>query len=124
MQVKNILTILLISVNFISYSQKVSLHKQFYGSYDFTMIGNTMNTKANGDPNSCEILTESTAELNLSSDREVVAAYLYWAGIGGKKEADLNVKLNGNEVVSTRTNNLIVDTSQDAGYFSAFAGTE
>lgn len=121
MKLKKILAILFISVNFLCYSQKVELYKQFYGSYDFTMLGNTMNTKANGDANSCEILTESEAELNLASDKEIVAAYLYWAGIGGKKEADLKVKLNGTEVISSRTNHLIIDTSQDAGYFSAFA---
>ena len=121
MKLKIRLTFLLLFVNLLGYSQKITLYKQFYGNYDYTMLGNTMNTKANGDPTSCIILTESSAALNLSNTKEIEAAYIYWAGIGGKKEADLNIKLNGEDVVSERTNNLIVNPTHDLGYFSAFA---
>lgn len=102
-------------------AQKVSLYKQFYGSYDFTMLGNTMNVKANGDPSSCDILTESSATLNLANDKKVVAAYLYWSGNGVGKEADLNVTLNNVEVQAERTNYMFIDNQNTAGYFSAFA---
>jgi hypothetical protein len=41
---------------------EVDLFKQFNGRYDFTAIGNTLNT----GPNSCYVITESSAELNLN----------------------------------------------------------
>lgn len=104
-----------------SFAQKVSLYKQFYGSYDFTMLGNTMNVKANGDPNSCDILTESSATLNLATGKQIVAAYLYWSGNGVGKDADLKVTLNDTEVNAERTNYMYITTDQKAGYFSAFA---
>ncbi len=102
-------------------AQKVSLYKQFYGSYDYTMLGNTMNVKANGDVTSCDILTESSATLNIPGTKEVVAAYLYWSGNGNQKEADLNVKLNGVDVQSERLNLLAAGADPNYAYFSAFA---
>src|SRR5690606_29851953 len=101
---KKLLYCLILLICFSGYSQKVALYKQFYGSYDFTMMGNTLNKQANGDPNSCEVLTESSAPLNLS-----------------EKEADLNVKLNGIEVTSERTNYIYLDIDKKYAYFSAFA---
>ncbi|SEH54611.1 gliding motility-associated C-terminal domain-containing protein [Paenimyroides aquimaris] len=118
---KKILYCLTLLICFSGYSQKVTLYKQFYGSYDFTMMGNTLNKQANGDPNSCEVLTESSAPLNLSENKPVVAAYLYWSGNGSEKEADLNVKLNGIEVTSERTNYIYLDIDKKYAYFSAFA---
>jgi len=104
-----------------SFSQKISLYKQFYGSYDYTMLGNTMNVAANGDTNSCDILTESSATLNIPGTKEIAAAYLYWSGNGNQKEADLNVKLNGVEVESERLNLLAANVGGEYAYFSAFA---
>src|SRR5690606_21423129 len=118
---KNTLYYILLLICFSGYSQKVALYKQFYGSYDFTMLGNTMNVKANGDSNSCEILTESSAILNLNNNKQVVAAYLYWSGNGTEKEADLSVMLNDVEVQSERTNYMFIDAQKTAGYFSAFS---
>jgi|GEM_PF-2073289 len=121
MTLKKILLFTFLIVNVFCYSQKVSLYKQFYGSYDFTMIGNTMNIKANGDPNSCQILTKSSASLNLNEEKEIIAAYLYWSGNGADEEADLNVKLNGVSVKSERTNYIYLSADKKNGYFSAFS---
>lgn len=104
-----------------SFGQKISLYKQFYGSYDYTMLGNTMNVQANGDSNSCDILTESSATLNLPGNKEIAAAYLYWSGNGNQKEADLDIKLNGVEVESERLNLLAANVDGEYAYFSAFA---
>ena len=120
--IKTLLTfIALLFFSLSGFSQKISLYKQFYGSYDFTMMGNTMNVKANGDVTSCDVLTESSATLNINNNRQIVAAYLYWSGNGNEKEADLNVKLNDVEVVSERTNYMFLDTQKKLAYFSAFA---
>lgn len=118
---KTLLTFVLLLLSFTGFAQKIALYKQFYGSYDFTMMGNTMNVQANGDPNSCEILTASAANLNIAADKEIVAAYLYWSGNGAEQEADLNVKLNGVNVLSQRTYYKYLNAEKDAAHFSAFA---
>lgn len=120
MTLKKTLLFTFLILNTLCYSQKVSLYKQFYGSYDFTMLGNTMNVLANGDPNSCDILTESSATLNLNDNKEVKAAYLYWSGNGVETEADLNVKLNGIPVQSERTNYLYLNVEKTGAYFFGF----
>lgn len=117
---KNLLFFITIFCSLSAFAQKVSLYKQFYGSYDFTMLGNTMNVMPNGDPTSCDILTESSATLNLNN-KEVVAAYLYWSGNGVGKEADLFVTLNDKEVQAERVNYMFITTDQKSGYFSAFS---
>lgn len=119
--IKTLFLIATIFCSLSSIAQKVSLYKQFYGSYDFTMLGNTMNVRANGDPTSCDILTESSAPLNLDSNKKIIAAYLYWSGNGVANEADLDVKLNSVAVRSERTNYLYLNAEQNAGYFTAFA---
>ncbi|MBA5794050.1 gliding motility-associated C-terminal domain-containing protein [Flavobacterium sp. xlx-214] len=118
---KKTLLIFFAFISTFAFAQKVSLFKQFYGSYDFTMLGNTMNVLPNGDPASCAILTESSDFLRINGDKTIVAAYLYWSGNGVEKEADLNVKLNGVEVKSTKENYLYLSTDKKSGYFSAFA---
>ena len=117
---KTLLTVLTF-VSLITSAQKVSLYKQFYGSFDYTMMGNTMNVNPNGDPYSCEILTSSSATLNIREDQEVVAAYLYWSGNGTEKEADLNVLLNNTQVQSQRTSYMYLDVDKQFAYFSAFS---
>lgn len=104
-----------------AFAQKISLYKQFYGSYDYTMLGNTMNVQANGDSTVCDVLTESSATLNIPGTKEIAAAYLYWSGVGNPKEADLNVELNGIEVESERTNYMTLSAGASFAYFSAFA---
>lgn len=118
---KTLLLLTTLLCSFSGFAQKIALYKQFYGSYDYTMLGNTMNVQANGDPSLCAILTESSATLNIPGTKEIAAAYLYWSGNGNQKEADLNVQLNGVDVASERLNLLAVDNAGDYGYFSAFA---
>lgn len=91
--------------------QQVSLYQQFLGKYDFTMIGNTMNTIPNGQAD-CVILTSSSASLNLGFGQEIEAAYLYWAGSGGNSIFDFSIKLNGQSI------------SPDRNFESDFLGRE
>ncbi|GLB53547.1 hypothetical protein NBRC110019_25880 [Neptunitalea chrysea] len=102
---------------FIGYSQSssISLYSQFSGRYDYTTIGNTLNTIENntiGSP--CTILTSSSASLSLSTGDTVEAAYLYWAGSGS---GDFDVTLNGQSLSAQRTFNL---TYSGRTYFSGF----
>src|SRR5690606_41172121 len=76
------------------YAQPIELYNTFFGKYDYTAIGNTMNPVENQlnalNPIAypCNILTSSSANLNLAPGQTVVAAYLYWAGSG---TGDFNV---------------------------------
>ncbi|MUU78118.1 T9SS type B sorting domain-containing protein [Winogradskyella sp. HL2-2] len=97
-------------------AQDISLYQQFNGRYDYTAIGNTMNTAENGLIAPCTILTSSSANLNLSSTQNVVAAYLYWAGSGN---GDFNISLNNIEVSAERTFSDALDA--DRVFFAAFA---
>ena len=94
-------------------------YNQFNGRYDFTFIGNTMNTAENnivhGDPNSCVILTSSSANLNLNTNDIVEKAYLYWAGSG---TGDFEVKLNDVGITPDLEFHLI--SNSQLPYFSAF----
>ena len=102
------------------FSQNVSLFKQFNGQYDFTFIGNTLNKIENNNIEGlprppCEILTSSSANLNLNADNVLEKAYLYWAGSG---TGDFNVKLNNEEIVPDRKFSII--NSANLPCFSAF----
>lgn len=78
--------------------QDITLFEQFNGRYDYTAIGNTLNSFENNlDGSFCEILPMSEAELNLDPTQNIIAAYLYWAGSG---EADTEVNLNGVSISS------------------------
>ncbi len=85
---------------FAAIGQQLTFYEQFNGRYDFTLIGNTMNTGENNFQPSLEFLTVSSAELNLSSNDTVFKAYLYWAGSG---TGDFSVKLNGTDFAAERT---------------------
>ena len=87
----------------------------FSGQYDYTAIGNTMNTEENGAGGACTILTESSATLSLESDQTVIAAYLYWAGSG---TGDFSVLLNGNPLTAEREFADQIDASRV--FFAAF----
>src|SRR5690606_4546655 len=106
-----------------SFSQEFSLYQQFYGHYAFTMFGTTLNYDANSSITSpCNILTESSARLELENDQIVKSAYLYWSGPGSLHQADLDVKLNGVPITSGRTYYLSFSVSAGAlGMFGAFA---
>lgn len=75
-----------------------------------------MNTAENGLTGPCTILTSSSANLNLNSSQNVVAAYLYWAGSGN---GDFNISLNNVDVSAERTFSDALDT--DRVFFAAFA---
>ena len=99
-----------------THAQDIELFQQFGGRIDFTMIGNTLNQQENGLFSSCVINTESTTELNLSTDNTVQAAFLYWAGSG---TGDFEVQLNNIAITPTRT---FEDAQGTNGlpFFSAF----
>ena len=100
-------------------AQTIQLYNQFLGKYDFTMIGNTLNMQENG-VGSCSILTQSSANLNLTAGQTIQAAYLYWAGSGSLAQADLNVKLNGIDITAERTFTVSLGPSS-LPVFGAFA---
>ncbi len=100
-----------------SYCQNVELYKQFGGTIDFIMIGNTLNQQENGLFSNCIINTESSTTLNLNASENIIAAYLYWAGSG---EGDFEVKLNNTSITPSRTFSDTQDTN-NRPFFSAFA---
>lgn len=100
----------------IFYGQNVSLYQQFNGRMDYTAIGNTMNTSENGPNSVCEILTESSASLNLNNHQTIIATYLYWAGSG---TGDFEVFLNNQPISAQRTFSNSLD--ENRVFFAAFA---
>ena len=97
-------------------AQDVSLFQQFNGRYDYTAIGNTLNTSENGTGGDCMIRTSSSADLNLNTNQNIVAAYMYWAGSG---TGDFDITLNGIEVSAERTFSDALDIQRI--FFAAFA---
>ena len=81
-------------------SQDISLYEQLNGTFDFTLMGNTLNLSENNFTNGPVTTTTSSASLNLNNDASVVRAYLYWAGSG---DGDFNIKLNANNITPDRT---------------------
>lgn len=80
--------------------QDISLYTQINGRYDFTFVGNTMNTAENNPSPGLVTQTSSTANLNLNPGDTVVRSYLYWAGSG---DGDFSVDLNGTIMTPDRT---------------------
>lgn len=118
---EKLLYLILFSFTFIyTTAQDISLYEQFNGRYDFTFVGNTLNPVENNPSPTCDILTSSSAELNLDSADQVIAAYLYWAGSG---TGDFDVELNGNPISAERDFPLsaLNTDGQTRDYFSAFA---
>src|SRR5690606_1792782 len=112
----SILCLLFCSVIF---SQDISLFRQFNGHYDYTAFGNTLNVEENGQGGECFILTSSSANFQLDPNREVIAAYLYWAGSGA---GDFNVTFNQIPIAAERTFNVLFTSGGvEYIYFSAFA---
>ncbi|WP_377713244.1 gliding motility-associated C-terminal domain-containing protein [Pseudofulvibacter geojedonensis] len=100
------------------YAQDIDVFQQFYGRYSYTAIGNTLNPAENNPNTFCQILPQSTANLNMSADQTVLAAYLYWAGSG---LGDTEVSLNGDPVVADDTLNVVYQQgSITLDYFSCF----
>lgn len=97
-------------------AQDIALFQQFNGRYDYTAIGNTLNTIENGPASPCTILTSSAADLNLSTNQNIVAAYLYWAGSGA---GDFDISLNGKPITAERS---FSDAQEiERVFFAAFA---
>ncbi|HLT34604.1 MAG TPA: gliding motility-associated C-terminal domain-containing protein [Aquaticitalea sp.] len=98
------------------FAQDISLYQQFNGRYDYMAIGNTLNPFENEAAITCEILTSSSANLTLTPNQNVVAAYLYWAGSG---EGELDILLNGIPISAERVFDQI--TYSNRINFAAFA---
>lgn len=81
-------------------SQDISLYEQVNGRYDFTFMGNTMNSAENNPSPFLVTGTSSAADLNLNPDDNLIKAYLYWAGSG---DGDFEVDLNGIPITAERT---------------------
>ena len=81
-------------------SQNISLYEQVNGRYDFTFVGNTMNSAENNPSPFLVTGTSSSADLNLNPDDTLLKAYLYWAGSG---DGDFEVELNGIPITPDRT---------------------
>lgn len=100
------------------FGQDVSLYQQFNGRYDFTFIGNTLNSQENTFQATPTILSSSAANLNLTIADTIQKAYLYWAGCG---TGDFDIKLNQIDITAERTfayQRIINGVPFD--YFSAF----
>jgi gliding motility-associated-like protein len=121
---KNRITVILLFFLFLStnlvFCQDISLFTQHNGRYDFTFIGNTMNSFENNLSIGYVTQTSSSADLNLNPGDNLLKAYLYWAGSG---DGDFEVDLNGVPITPDRT----FSHSRLAGfpeelftYFSAF----
>jgi gliding motility-associated-like protein len=96
--------------------QNIALYDQFFGRYDFTLIGNTLNPDQNSLEYPTFMYTSSSANLTLASDDVLEKAYLYWAGSG---TGDFDVKLNGIDISAQRTFST-TGTAMNLDYFSAF----
>ncbi|MDN3676604.1 gliding motility-associated C-terminal domain-containing protein [Flavobacterium paronense] len=94
------------------------MYNQFNGRYDFTFIGNTMNTAENNTTFELVTTTSSTATLSLNSTDVIEKAYLYWAGSG---DGDFEVNLNSDTITPDRTFSFVrVFNDIPFTYFSAF----
>src|SRR5690606_5170454 len=101
----------------VSYSQQeFALVEQLSGRYDFTFIGNTMNTGENNYQGPvCVIQNSSSATLTLQEDDQIVKAYLYWSGSGSGINT---IKLNDQYVNSEKLYSL---NAVGLTFFVAFA---
>jgi len=116
MRMNKLSFLLLLIITTYVHGQDIELYQQFNGRYDYTAIGNTLNTEENGPLTDCVIFTSSSADLNLNPDETIVAAYLYWAGSG---PGDFDVLLNGVPISAERTFSDALD--DDRIFFAAFA---
>lgn len=105
-------------------SQEIEIFKQFNGRFDYTAIGNTLNSAENNTTNLCQelILPESDATLNLLPNQNIIAAYLYWAGSG---LGDTEVKLNDSIITAQETYTInyfpFANDTTELFYFSCYA---
>src|SRR5690606_12711839 len=110
---KLILLFILIFPLFV-FSQPVTLFQQFNGRYDFTAVGNTLNSSENNN-GYCGQLLQSSANLSLNPGQTFVSAHLYWSSIG---TGDFDVTINGAAVSAQR---IFSHTFNGDPYFAAYA---
>ena len=114
--------ILLLTFNTISaqFDVPLSLRAQYNGSYGYTIIGNTHNDFDNWQfpVPPCQMLTQSSATLNLLPSQNIVAAYLYWSGIGDGS-LTTNIQLNG--TIYNPSETLVGYPEAGLTFFSYFA---
>ena len=114
------ITIIFMLQVILCYSQSdvpLTLRAQFNGAYGYTIIGNTHNANDNwfqNPPPPCQMLTQSSATLNLLPNQIIMSAYLYWSGIGNGTQ-NSTIQLNGTNYTALETvlgypeNNLTLD---------------
>ena len=120
--IRIIFTLLITNICFSQSDTPITLRAQFNGSYGYTIIGNTHNAVDNwfqNPPPPCLMLTQSAANLNLQSNQTIVAAYLYWGGIG---DGTLNpiIKFNNIPYVATQIFTCFPEPTPTIVYFNAF----
>ena len=117
---KSTLCFLFFVTAWICQGQDISLFEQFNGRYDYTAIGNTLNSFENNlDGSFCEILPSSQADLSLAPSQTIIAAYLYWAGSG---PPDTEVAINGIPVTSSIEYSVgFTSGTSELTYFSCFS---
>jgi gliding motility-associated-like protein len=81
------------------------------------MIGNTLNPMENSFQSQPDILSSSSAFLQLNENQTILNAYLYWSGSG---TGDFEVTLNGQPISSTRT--FLHERVFPNGIFNYFSG--
>jgi gliding motility-associated-like protein len=109
--------LLFLNIYFVK-GQDVTIYQQFNGRFDFTFIGNTMNSAENNSIFDYVTGTTSAATLNLNSTDVIEKAFLYWAGSG---DGDFEVNLNSDLITPDRTFSFIRTFSGVVfTYFSAF----
>ena len=113
---KFVISLFIVATPFLSFGQDIELFQQFNGRYDYTAIGNTLNLEENETGSTCDILTTSSATLNLNSDQDIIAAYLYWAGSG---LGDFDIEVNDIPVSAERTFSAALGLGYS--YFGAYA---
>jgi len=123
---KKYLFFLLVLSELYSFGQvPIELYRQFNGRFNHTAIGNTLNILDNSlAGNFCDILPESSANLLLEPNQEIVGAYLYWSGpmnpdVIQEEQIDNLVYLNGNEVIAEETYTYTLTSVHK--YFACFA---
>ena len=114
-----LITLLLLISSTLLVAQEVSLFQQFNGHYDYLSFGNTLNLGENGISSDCNILSESSADFQLQTGQQLIAAYLYWAGSG---DGDFEVSINDIPIISEREFSFTFDNGGTIyNYFAAFS---
>ena len=99
----------------------LTLRKQFNGQFGYTIIGNTHNTIDNflATTTQCQFVTQTSATLNLLPNQNIVAAYLYWGGIGDGT-FDPTIELNNISYNASQTTIGYPDPSPIFSYFNSY----